>query len=353
MSSLKTLTDRFAKKNVRTVAVVDLQWGDAGKGKLVDCLAGWADVIARGTGGANAGHTIMLNNETHIFHLVPSGILWDGEGKLNIIGRGVAVEPRTLAAEILELTMADKMCDGLRISCHAHLVLPFDLALDRLKEASRGTSTIGTTGRGIGPVYESRVSRIGLSVNDLLNKDVFAARLRRNLEARIGLFKQFDPALVLEVLHSSALENGAFFGGKDKIFDTDAIVERYLFHAEKFRDMIVDTDVLMRESVGEKRVLLEGAQGVLLSVSYGSYPYVTSSDCSLTGLVEGVGLRTEQVDYTLGVVKAPYMSRVGKGSFPTEFGGEASAQWCNESESTKILEREKYPQASLNASDPF
>ncbi len=353
MSAITQLTDRFGREGVQVVAIVDLQWGDVGKGKLVDCIATWADVIARGTGGANAGHTIILGNKAHVFHLVPSGILWDREGKENVIGRGVAVEPRTLATEILELEAAGHAYNGLRISHNAHLVLPFDIALDRLKEAGRGSGTIGTTGRGIGPVYESRVARIGLSVNDLLNKDVFAKRIERNLEARIGLFLQFDPELIAQVLKSDALDNGAFYAGPEKVFDVDAVVERYLFHARKFHDLVVDTDVLMQKAAGHKRVLLEGAQGVLLSVAYGTYPYVTSSDCSLAGLAAGVGLRTEHVDYTLGVVKAPYMTRVGKGPFPTECGRRVSARWCNEPGTTKDVERATYPQASLNSPDSF
>lgn len=356
MSSLDRLINRFDKEQVRVVAVVDNQWGDAGKGKMVDCLAEWADIIARGTGGANAGHTIMLGGKSHVFHLVPSGILWDDKGKLNLICRGVAVDPRVLAGEITELRKADNQCMGLRISRHAHLVLPIDIALDRLKEAGRGASTIGTTGRGIGPVYESRLARIGLSVNDLLNKEVFAKSLQRNYAARIGLFKQFDPALVKEVLESDALENGIFYAGPDTVFDVDAIVERYLLHASSFENLIVDTDKIVTEAckdLANTRVLLEGAQGVLLSVSYGTYPYVTSSDCSLTGLAEGVGLRTEHIDYVLGVVKAPYMSRVGKGSFPTELGASASAEWCGAAGATKETEREKYPNASIDASDPF
>jgi adenylosuccinate synthase len=351
MSSIKRLTDRLTRWGARTVAVVDNQWGDAGKGKIVDSLAEWADIIARGTGGANAGHTIIIGGETHVFHLVPSGILWDGQGKVNVIGRGVAVEPCTLAGEIGELAAVGNHCAGLRISHHAHLVLPIDIALDRLKEAGAGASAIGTTGRGIGPVYESWLARIGLTANDLLNKDVFAKKLSRNWAARKWLFKQYDPEVVKAVLGSEALESGVFYGGSEKVFDLDAIVERYTLHAKTFRDMLVDTDVLMARAVGRKNVLLEGAQGVLLSVSYGTYPYVTSSDCSLAGLAEGVGLRTRNVDYVLSVVKAPYMTRVGKGPFPTELGGHVSAEWCSTEEARKGPEREKYPQASVNSSD--
>jgi adenylosuccinate synthase len=335
------------------VAVVDYVFGDNGKGKLVDYFTALADINARGTGGSNAGHTMVVDDNVYIVHLVPAGILWDRAGTLNVIGRGVAVDPRTLAHEIAELRGVGIHCNGLRVSRNAHLVLPFDVALDRLKEARNGTSAIGTTGRGIGPVYESWVARTGLFANDLLNKDVFAASLKRNLEARIALFKQFDPMLVKEVLTSDALEHGAFYGGPEKIFDTDAIVEQYLRHASSFESLIVDTDALMRQAVGKKRIVLEGAQGVLLSVSHGTYPYVTSSDCSIAGLTEGVGLRTEHVDYELGVVKGPFMTRVGNGAFPTEHGGERSAKWCASVAVTKEVERDRYPDVSINSVDSF
>ncbi len=351
MSALNTLFGRFHSQGVRTAAVVDLQFGDAGKGKFVDSLGEWADIIARGTGGANAGHTIKLGEQTSVFHLVPSGILWDKEGKLNVIGRGVALDPRILASELGELAASGGTYEGLRISHRAHLMLPIDVALDRLRESSRGSS-IGTTGRGIGPLYESFVARTGLCVNDLLNRDTFAEKLRRNWEARKGLFSLFDPSLVEEVLQSPALENGIFCGS-DGGLDLDAIVERYLTHAESFRSLIVDTDELLQRAVGSKKVLLEGAQGTLLSVTYGTYPYVTSSDCSLAGLAQGVGLKTEQVDYTLGIAKAPYMSRVGKGPFPTEFGGTRSDEWCSGGGASREVENEDFAHASINALHEF
>jgi adenylosuccinate synthase len=352
MSALNKLFDRFRSQGVRTAAVVDLQFGDAGKGKFVDSLGEWADVIARGTGGANAGHTIKLGEQTSVFHLVPSGILWDKEGKLNLIGRGVALDPRILASELGELARSGGTYEGLRISHRAHLVLPVDVALDRLRESSRGSS-LGTTGRGIGPLYESFVARTGLSVNDLLNRDIFAAKLRRNWEARKGLFSLFDPSLVEEVLRSPALENGIFCGSAGDILDLDAIVERYLAHADIFRELIVDTDELLQKLVGANNVLLEGAQGTLLSVVYGTYPYVTSSDCSLAGLAQGVGLKTEHVDYTLGIAKAPYMSRVGKGPFPTEFGGMQSDEWCSGGGASREIESEDFAHATVNSLSEF
>ncbi|PWB38560.1 MAG: hypothetical protein C3F02_03200 [Parcubacteria group bacterium] len=355
MNPVLEFLKRISRWTVNVLAVVDLGWGDGGKGKIVDWLAKyWADIIARGTGGANAGHTICVGLLKHVFHLVPAGILHDGEGKINIIGRGVAIDPATLSDEIVTLESAGLPYNGLRISHQAHLVLPIDIALDRLKEASQGNGAIGTTGRGIGPVYESHVARIGLTVNDLLNPDAFARRLRRNWEARRWFFQQFGETLVREVMHLPALGNGVFYAGSVKIFDLDAIVGRYLVYAEKFREQICDTDELLRQSLKQgKKVVLEGAQGVLLSVLHGSYPYVTSSDCSLAGLAEGVGLRTEDVDYTLGVSKAPYMTRVGRGPFPTELGGVDSARWCDRRDMNRTEEANLYSSVSLNSSDPF
>lgn len=354
MDAIRELFRRIGKKDARTLAIVDLGFGDSGKGRYVDWLAEWADIIARGTGGANAGHTIKTGDgQTHIFHLVPSGIMWDSHKKINIIGRGVAVDPRTLIQELMTLDKAGLTYNGLRISHQARLVLPMDIALDQLKEVERGSGAIGTTGRGIGPVYESQVARIGLVINDLLNRDIFVQKLRRNMDTRWSLFRQFDPDLVFETLHQPALGGGSFYGGSVKIFNIDAIVEKYLAYTKKFSQAISRTDLLMQQGVGQRKILLEGAQGVLLSIDYGTYPYVTSSDCSLAGLTKGVDLDIAQVDYTLGVVKAPYMTRVGHGPFPTELGGGDSAQWCSRAGMTRALEKEKYFLASINSANPL
>lgn len=349
MNSQSRLAAFLKTRKARSVAVVDLQFGDTGKGGIVDRLAGWADVIARGTGGANAGHTIVLNGSSHAFHLVPCGILRDTEGKLNVIGSGVVLDPRILVEEISMLEREKHPYKGLRVSHRAHLVLPTHIALDRMRERRAAKGKIGTTGRGIGPCYEDYVARLGLTVNDLLNPSEFKRKLTRTISANSYLFESFDPEMVKEIMTSPALGGGKYYDPKT-IFNTDAIVREYTKYAKKFERHIVDTDALVREALHDKKkILLEGAQGHLLSVDYGTYPYVTSSDCSIEGLAKGVGLQTSDVDVTIGVAKFPYMTRVGEGPFPTEFGGTQSAVWC--SSARKDDEAKKYPNAGVNSKD--
>lgn len=305
-----------------TIAVVCTQWGDTGKGKFVDLLADWADIVARGTGGANAGHTICYEGKEFVFHLLPSGML---HGKLNIIGSGVAVDPRLVLQEMRAVRSAGvEVHDKLRIALNAILVLPHHVVLDRVREGAKGDGKIGTTGRGMGPAYTDHVARLGLTMNDLLNPDVFVRKLRRNLEEKTRVLKTYNRELVKKAF---AGELGAFYSDRT-IFDEDAIASVYLKYGRSLEAIITDTDELVRNALGSKRILLEGAQGNLLSVDYGTYPYVTSSDCSVRGLAKGVGIRTQDVGLTLGIVKAPYMTRVGEGPFPTELGGERSAEHC-------------------------
>jgi adenylosuccinate synthase len=311
---------------VNTLGVICTQWGDTGKGKFVDLFANWADLVARGTGGANAGHTIEADGKKFVCHLLPSGILHD---KPNIIGSGVALEPGTVLEEVAMLEKAGERCGNLRIALNAKLVLPQHVLLDRVKESSARKGKIGTTGRGMGPVYTDHVARLGLTVNDLLNKDIFARKLWRNLEDKLRVLRTYDPSLVKEVLHQEILGGGKFYH-PTYILDVDAIVEQYLAYGRALRPFIADTDALVREAaVAGKRILLEGAQGNMLSVDHGTYPYVTSSDCTVQGLAKGVGLRERDVDLTLGIVKAFYMTRVGEGPFPTELGGGRSAEHCD------------------------
>ncbi len=337
---------------ISTLGIVCNQWGDTGKGKMVDFFADWADVIARGTGGANAGHTISIRGREHIFHLIPSGILHDSEGKTNIIGSGVALDPSIVCEELEILESEGLTHEHLLISQNAKLVLPQHLVMDRAKE-SDSAGKIGTTGRGIGPVYEDYYARIGLTVNDLLNTDVFVRKLRRNLRDKIKFLRTMDPDIIREIMRHPQIGNGRFFSDKESIFNVDAIVESYRVYTEKLKGMISDTDSFLREIVGEKNILLEGAQGILLSVDYGTYPYVTSSDCSIQGLARGVGLEEEDVDLNLGIVKAFYMTRVGEGPFPTEFGGEASAQWCAKKGINKTSELEKFGKLDVNVDDEY
>ena len=349
------MNNRYGKllNNVLTLAIVCNQWGDTGKGKFVDLFAEWADIIARGTGGANAGHTIRINGKEYIFHLVPSGILWDSDGKINIIGSGVAFDPKIAIEELAILKKEGKSYDKLQISLNAHLVLPQHLVMDRVKESDSDTGKIGTTGRGIGPLYVDHYDRIGLVVNDLLNKDIFAKKLKRNLAGKIKQLHLSDPNIVEKVMRHEHLENGIFYH-PNEVFDVDAIIERYLKYGKELREMISDTEEFMRTSVNKnQKILLEGAQGLLLSVDYGTYPYVTSSDCSVSGLAKGVGISEKNIDLTLGIVKAFYMTRVGEGAFPTEIGGEESAEWCGRKDIAEEVEKIKFQQGTVNSKDEF
>ncbi len=341
--------------DVNIVAILCKQWGDTGKGKFVDLLAAeWADIIARGNGGANAGHTICRNGRQFITHMVPSGILHDADGKINVIGRGVALDPRALCEELEMLSQAGFSYDHLYVSHQAHLVLPQHLLLDRVREGNLGEARIGTTGRGQGPVFSDHVARSGLIVNDLLNPDLLVKKIKANLVDKVRLLSHpdYDPEVIKEVLQHSHLGNGDFYNSKS-ILDLDAIVEAYLGYGKRIKDLIRDTEQLIQNSVLTKNILLEGAQGILLDVDYGTYPYVTASGSCLDSLARGVGLKSEQVGLTLGMVKAFYITRVGEGPFPTEIGGDASAKWCGQPEMTKERELRCYRGADINSPDPF
>lgn len=343
--------EQIALPTMGTVAVIDAQWGDTGKGKVVDLIAEWADIIARGTGGANAGHTISLNGETFTFHLIPSGILHDRKGKINIIGNGVAFDPRIVCEELALLTSQGYTYNGLKIAYNAKLVLPQHLVLDRVSEMLKGTEKIGTTGRGIGPLYTDHVARLGLIVADLFNPDSFVEKLRLNLKSKVTLLRDVDPEVVREIMHHKDLENGRFYDPQ-KTFNIDAILQSYWGYTAELQKMVCNTDTLLCHAVGNQKILLEGAQGILLSVDCGIQPHVTSSDCSLAGLAKGVGLSERHVDRTYTIVKG-YMTRVGEGVFPTELGGKTSREWCGRGGMTATTEKEKYPQASVNSQDPL
>ena len=338
-------------EGVSTLGIVCNQFGDTGKGKFVDIFASWADIIARGTGGANAGHTITFGKTEHIFHLIPSGILYDKEGKINIIGTGSAFDPAVIMEEIELLKKEGFTYKNLLISRNAHLVMPQHLLMDRIKESCK-EGKIGTTGRGIGPVYVDFYARNGLVVNDILNREIFEKKLRKNLKDKIDYLRQFDIKAIEDVLRHKHLGSGKFFDAKE-IFNFDALVEAYMEYAKILGNLITDTDTFLREALGKKKILLEGAQGMGLSIDYGTYPYVTSSDCTIGGLAKGVGLKEQDVDLTLGIVKVPYMTRVGEGPFPTEIGGQKSAEWCGTPGVTKTTEQEKYPNATVNETDEF
>lgn len=333
----------------KVIAVVCNQWGDTGKGKLVDWLASeWADYVVRGTGAGNAGHTIRVKDLMHICHTIPCGIL--NPKIINVIGKGVGFDPRGVCEELDELAEKGFYAENLKIAYNSKLILPQHLVLDRIKEAGAGSDKIGTTGRGVGPVYTDYVARLGLFVNDMLNKDVLARKLKRNLRDKLVLFESVDRNILKTIMQHEHLEKGIYWDRKN-IFDIDEIIERYSEYGRRLEQFIVDADELMRTAlVGKKRILLEGAQGHMLSIDYGTYPYVTSSDCSITGLVNGSGLKESDVDLVLGVVKCPYMTRVGEGPFPTELGGETSAKWCS---GKKKEDEDELVCVDINHDDPF
>lgn len=333
-------------KDKYTIAVVCNQWGDTGKGKFVDYFAKWADIIARGTGGANAGHTIILNDKKYVFHLVPSGILYDSERKINIVGQGVAFDPRAFIEELNILDNEKMTYNNLKISLNAKLVMPYHILFDRLKEAL-SSNKIGTTGRGIGPLYVDHYDRKGLIVNDILNKELFAKKLKKNLEDKIKILKNYDKEIIRNILMHEHLEKGLFYND-NTILDFDKILDVYTNnYAPRLKNYICNTEDFLQENLTKKKILLEGAQGYLLSVDHGSYPYVTSSDTTILGLVKGVGIKEKDVDVNFGIVKAFYMTRVGNGPFPTEFGGKESEIHC--ATNTQESELQKYPNANLDS----
>ncbi len=278
------------------VIVVGSQWGDEGKGKIVDFLSEKADVIARYQGGHNAGHTVVINNEKFVLHLIPSGILY--KGKMCLIGNGVVVDPAALIEEINGLKERGVEIDkNLFLSKNAHLIMPYHLAIDKESERFRGTKRIGTTGLGIGPAYVDKMARIGIRVVDLLQPQVFKEKLKANL---------FDINFLLENLY------------KVPRFDVEDIYNKYLGYAEKLSEYIADTDIIINRMISENRnILFEGAQGTLLDIDHGTYPYVTSSNPIAGGACTGLGVGPTKISKVLGVIKA-YTTRVGGGPFPTE-----------------------------------
>ncbi len=321
------LLNKFLE-NKNCVAVVCNQWGDTGKGKFVDLLATWADIIIRGTGGANAGHTIVVNGQKHIFHLLPSGILHDAKGKLNIIGRGVAFDPQAVIDELNILQSAGIEINNLKISHQAPLVLPYHILIDRIGDKAQ---QIGTTGRGIGPLYTDYTARHSLFLNDIFNKDLFRDKLTKYLATKQSILAGLDKTVAKEILAHPHLGGGVYFN-QETILDIEAIVEKYTGEfAFKLKNYIIDLENFVQESLSaKKKILLEGAQGSLLSIDFGTTKFQTSSDCTIDGLARGAALRENQVDHVFGIAKAFYMTRVGNGPFPTEFGAKLSEDYCSQ-----------------------
>lgn len=291
----------------RNIVIVGAQWGDEGKGKIVDILTESADVVVRFQGGNNAGHTVIVGSEKYIFHLLPSGVLHPG--KTCVIGAGVVLDPEVLVKEI-ELLKAKGIFrpEDLLISKDAHLIMPYHKKLDIAREKLRGAAKIGTTGRGIGPAYEDKVARCGIKCGDLFDADAF----RRKLEANLVEKSQFIKTILGE-----------------EGFDAGQVHEAYMSYASAMAPFIRDTSRFLWSASEEgKKILFEGAQGTLLDIDHGTYPYVTSSSTVAGGAVTGSGIGPSRIDKVIGITKA-YCTRVGEGPFPTELSG-AEAEWLRE-----------------------
>jgi len=278
------------------IVVVGTQWGDEGKGKIIDCLARRVDFIVRYQGGNNAGHTVVTGNKEHIFHLLPSGVLH--KGTVCCIGNGVVIDPEILLKEISEIKKDGISVDGrLKISSLAHVILPYHKILDQLRETKR-KHKIGTTGRGIGPCYADKISRCGIRTVDLLNKNVLKEKLKDNLKEKNEIFRKV-------------------YGHKGFSFET--VYRCYLDYGRRLAKYICNTQLLLNKATEEhKDILFEGAQGTFLDIDFGSYPYVTSSSVTSGGACTGTGISPVKIDKVIGVAKA-YTTRVGEGPFPTEF----------------------------------
>jgi len=280
----------------KNVVVIGTQWGDEGKGKVVDLLTERADAVVRFQGGHNAGHTLVIDGEKTVLHLIPSGILHDNVKCM--IGNGVVLAPDALMTELKMLEEKGVNArERLFISEACTLILPYHIALDQAREIARGKLAIGTTGRGIGPAYEDKISRRGLKVGDMLHRERFAARLGEVLD-----------------YHNFALKN--YF--KTDTVDFQKVLDEGLEMAEVIRPMVADvTGMLHTMRVEGKNIMFEGAQGTLLDIDHGTYPYVTSSNPTAGGACTGTGVGPRDLDYILGITKA-YTTRVGAGPFPTE-----------------------------------
>ena len=283
-----------------TKVVIGAQWGDEGKGKITDILAGDADVVVRSSGGNNAGHTVEADGVQYKLHLMPSGII--NKGTLCLIGNGVVVDPKVLIGEIDMLTEKGIDVSGLRIDLRAHVIMPYHRELDSLAEEAKGADKIGTTKSGIGPCYMDKAERIGIRICDLMNTELFRKKARANIEHKNKIIT-------------------LIYGGE--ALDADKIIDEYLGYADRLRKYTADTSVLLYKAIKEnKNVLFEGAQGTLLDLDLGTYPFVTSSHPISGGVCTGAGIGPTLIDECIGIAKA-YTTRVGKGPFPTELFDES------------------------------
>ncbi|MEM0138021.1 MAG: adenylosuccinate synthase, partial [Thermoplasmata archaeon] len=279
----------------KTLAVIGLQYGDEGKGKIIDYLSSRFEIVARYQGGANAGHTVITEGKVFKFHLIPSGLL---HGTICVLGNGMVIDPLELLNEIE--TVKDYVpFKKLKISERAHVVMPYHKEIDRIEEQLKGEK-IGTTGKGIGPAYEDKYGRIGIRMGDLLKKEI--------LEKKVSIALKMKSKIL------------------DKEFDINEIVEKYYNAGILLKKNIVDTSSFLRKSIENgKSVLFEGAQGTHLDVDFGMYPFVTSSNTTIGGAVTGLGIPPHYISQVMGVVKA-YTTKVGEGPFPTEIKGKIADQ---------------------------
>jgi adenylosuccinate synthase len=281
------------------LVIIGAQWGDEGKGKVTDLLAERADAVVRFQGGNNAGHTIVRDGQTWKLHLIPSGILH--RGKLCVIGNGVVVDPKVLTDELEELNRRSVDTSWLRISANAHLIMPYHLLLDHAGEAKLGKLQIGTTRRGIGPCYADKAARLGIRVQDLLDEKILKKKIVAALEPKRLSLRPF---------------------ARDPRLDLQAMTDEYLVYGHRLERLIADTTKLVHERLDSgQTVLFEGAQGTLLDIDHGTYPFVTSSNPIAGSACIGAGVGPKDIDEIWGVAKA-YVTRVGAGPFPTELDGE-------------------------------
>jgi adenylosuccinate synthase len=280
----------------KTVVVLGTQWGDEGKGKIVDLLTDQAEAVVRFQGGHNAGHTLVIGGKKTVLHLIPSGILRDNV--LCLIGNGVVLSPSALLDEMGKLEASGvPVRSRLRLSPACPLILPYHVALDQAREAAKGSAKIGTTGRGIGPAYEDKVARRSVRLGDLMCRDRFATKLREVMEYHNFVLTQYF---------------------KVPAVDYDKVLDESLQMAEQLRSMVADVTSLLHSYREQgKRIMFEGAQGSLLDIDHGTYPFVTSSNTTAGGTATGSGFGPLYLDYVLGITKA-YTTRVGSGPFPTE-----------------------------------
>jgi adenylosuccinate synthase len=278
-----------------TAMVLGTQWGDEGKGKIVDYLAQKADVVVRSQGGNNAGHTVVVDDQAYALRLLPSGILFSD--KTCIIGSGVVVNPKVLLQEIGNMVSQGVKISKLEISTRAHVIMPYHIRIDEEDEKLKGDAKIGTTKNGIGPCYADKVNRVGIRMGDLIDEKLFAKQLRINIDLKNRLFEKY-------------------YGCEG--FDYDEVLKEYLGYADQLRQYVKDTDYSVNLYVNQgKKVLFEGAQATMLDLDHGTYPFVTSSNPTAGGACVGSGVGPRKMQNIVGVVKA-YTTRVGAGPFPAE-----------------------------------